>query len=84
MIFFNFFSEWKPYMTNIVRKVLTLLEACFDLISPPSLSMKIQIPALEGQNVFVLLFFCSFYFQILHTKLGILDFNHFLITRFVI
>ena len=28
---------------NDVGKVLSLLEACFDLISPPSPSMKIQI-----------------------------------------
>ena len=66
-------------------KVLSLLEACFDLISSPSLSMKIQImggkiienlefksPHPEGHNFFVL------FFQILHTKLGIFDLNHFL------
>ena len=34
----------KVFETNLnFSKVLSLLEACFDLISSPSLSMKIQI-----------------------------------------
>jgi hypothetical protein len=71
----------------LLIKVLSLLEACFDLILGSSLSMKIQImggkitenlsgvqiPAPEGQNV-------SFHFQILHTKVDIFYFNHFLIS----
>ena len=74
----------------IVIKVLSLLEGCLDLIFSPSPSVKIQIkggkivqnsgvqiPALEGQNCFVIF---SFHFQILHTKMGIFDFNHFLIS----
>ena len=39
----------------------------------------VQIPTPEGQNFFVL-----FHFQIFHTKLGIFDFNYFLIPCFVI
>ena len=41
----------------------------------------VKIPALEGQTNFVLF---SFHFQSLHTKLGIFDFNHFLISHFVL
>jgi hypothetical protein len=56
-------------------KVLSLLEACFDLISGSSLHMKIQITRRkitenpEGQIVFVLF---SFHFQILTKKVDIL------------
>ena len=62
-------------------KVLSLLEACFDLISSPSLSMKIQImgrkitenlgfksPLRKVKKIFCLF---SFHFQILHTKVDI-------------
>jgi len=39
----------------------------------------VRIPAPEGQKFFVLF---SFHFQILQTKQGIFDFNHFLILLF--
>ena len=46
-LFFSFFyliSYLRPISpSKITNKVLSLLEACFDLISSPSLSMKIQI-----------------------------------------
>ena len=84
---FQFFSMlW----IEEVCKVLSLLEACFDLISGSSLSMKIQIiggknywksgvqiPVPEGQNFF---FLFSFHFPILHTKVVIFYSNHFLIS----
>ena len=37
------FASTKVYNFGLYIKVLSLLEACFDLISPPSTSMKIQI-----------------------------------------
>ena len=40
-------------------KVLSFLEACFDLISGKS---KVQIPAQEGQKIFVLFFFIFKFF----------------------
>ena len=45
-------------------KVLFLLEACFDLISGSSLSMKIQITKNLGFNFFSF----SFHFQTFHTN----------------
>ena len=70
--------------TLITIKVEKILEGCLDLIPSPLPFMKvqimeirnsgIQIPALEGQ--------ISFHFQILHTKLHIVDFNGFLISCF--
>ena len=67
-------------------KVEKILEGCLDLIPSPLPSMKIRksgirIPAPEGQKYF---FPFSFHFQILHTKLVIFDFNHFLLSCFVI
>jgi hypothetical protein len=72
------FFFWKMTDRN---KVLSLLEACFDLISGSSLHIKnsnhgqenywksgVQIPAPEGQKNFVLF---SFHLQILHKKLHI-------------
>ena len=65
---------------------LSLLEACFDLISGSSLHMKIQTmgvkitenlgfkPAPEGQHFFVLF---SFHFLTLHKKLHIFVFTIF-------
>ena len=64
-------SQYKDYMySKTLAKVLSLLEACFYLISGSSISMKIQImgekitenskvqiSALEGQS------FCSFFFS---------------------
>ena len=74
--------------SDLICKALSLLEACFDLISGSSLSMKIQI---IGRNITEnlgfksslrkvkkILFFFSFHFQILHTILVIFDFKHFL------
>ena len=62
------FDRYETGSGNLV-KVLTLLEACLDLISGSSLHMKIQmmgrkksgvqIPAPEGQN------FCPFFLFIL-------------------
>ena len=67
---------------------------CLHLFSSPSPTMQnsncgqenywkpgVWLPGLEGQKMFVLI---SFHFQILHTKLGIFDFNHFLRSCFVI
>jgi hypothetical protein len=74
---------------SFLETTISLLEACFDLISGSSLHMKIQfmggkitenlgfklqIPAPEGQKLFVLF---TFHFQILHKKLHIFVFNHF-------
>ena len=71
----------------IVRgKVLSFLEACFDLISSSSLSMKIQIMGgkitenLRFKSLlWMLRFFAlfSFHFQILYTTVDIFYFNHF-------
>ena len=72
-------------------KVLSIWEACFDMISGFSLSMKIQIrgenywksgvriPAPEGQTILCLF---SVHFQILHKKLHIFASNHFWISCF--
>ena len=72
-------------------KVLSFLEACFDLISSPSLSIKIQIMGgkitdnlgfkspLRKVKIFVLF---PFPFQILHKKLYIFVFNLFWISCF--
>ena len=73
-----------------ILKVMSLFEACFDLISGSSLSMNIQI--MGGKitenlrfksrfwkvKIFFVLF--SFHFQILHTEVDIFYFNHFLIS----
>ena len=68
------FSETRPFLQHgsDTGKVLSFLEACFDLISSSSLSMKIQIlggkitenqgfksPPPEGQKKIILF---SFYF----------------------
>ena len=79
--------------TMKILKVMSLFEACFDLISGSSLHMKIQIkggkvtenlgfksPHLKVKKF---LSFFSFHSQILHTKLVIFDFNHFLISCLV-
>ena len=77
---------------HIPDKVEKILEgSLIDVIPSPLPSVKIQImdgkirksgvqiPALEGQkNIFPF----SFHFQILHTKLHIFVFNHFLISCF--
>ena len=95
----TFAFTWNIYETLILPKhehwwkykVLSLVEACFDLISPSSLSMKIQI--IGGKITENLVFksplpkgniFCpfSFHFQILHKKLHIFVFNHFWISCF--
>jgi hypothetical protein len=56
-------GEFSPSQKEQPGKVLSLLEACFDLILSPSPSVKIQI--MSGKNKenmgfkFKLLFFCS-------------------------
>ena len=87
-------AQWAIFFFEIafsfVTKVLSLLEACFDLISGSSLHMKIQImggkitenlgfksPLRKVKNFLV---FFSFHFQILHTKVDIFYFNHFLMS----
>ena len=84
--------NWRIQITqNILScRVLTFLEACFDLILSPSLSMKIQIMGGKiSENlgfksplrkVKKILFLFLFHFQILHTKMGIFEFNNFLIS----
>ena len=71
---------------GIKCKVLSLLEACFDLISSFSPCMKIQnlgrkiTENLEFESqLWAVKFFCTFivHFQILHKKLHIFVFNHF-------
>ena len=52
-------------------KVLSFLEACFDLISGSSLCMKIQIMSGKITENLGFKFFVAFYFQILHKKLHI-------------
>ena len=70
------------FLSQHFDKVLSLLEACFDLISSPSLFMKIQI---NGRKINENLGFksplwtvnkFSVHFQILHKKLHIFVFNH--------
>ena len=80
---------WIGYYRNYNKmtfKVLSFLEACFDLILGSSLSMKIQIMGrkytenLGFKSPLQKVNFFSFHFQILHTKDDIFYFNHFLIS----
>ena len=77
LIALNLWTEFWITKFQTEGKVLSFLEACFDLILSSLLSMKFKSwegkllkiwgsnPALEGQNFFVLF---SLYFQILHTN----------------
>ena len=79
------------YLGNnlFARKVEKFYLPCLDLISSPSPSMKIQIVGgiitenLGFESLLWKVIFFSFHVQILQTKLGIFDFNHFLISCLV-
>ena len=84
-------NGWRHLAHKWSFKALSLLEACFDLISGSSLHMKIQIMSekitenlgfkypLRKVKIFVLF---PFPFQILHKKLYIFVFNLFWISCF--
>ena len=84
------FTLKKNKKTIKVWKVLSLLEACFDLILGSSLSMKIQIMGWKItenlgfksllRKVKIVLFFFSFHFRILYKKVDIIYFDHFLVS----